>query len=259
MNVLMWKKTSCAFTLVELIVVITILSILSTIAFFSVSQYAREARNSRKIGDIVTITTKIPLEEAKGVNLLAFAANDNATLTGTSIRIAGLPNYDTFSWSYTAGDLNYIALESNTETIQDSVFWVPYKYGATLLAGWLFEIAATIEGETDLDTYVSGNWLPRTSSETRGPRESITDNIFYLSGMTYYETGFEIGDLVWISSGEYTIIDMRNENEIHLDQTITTPGANIFLKRDETRHLIKKWDSNFPINSGSGSLFVPYK
>jgi hypothetical protein len=34
-----------------------------------------------------------------------------------------------------------------------------------------------------------------------------------------------------------------------VDSPITTPGAFLFLKNNESRYLIKKWDSNFPIDT----------
>jgi len=250
-------KKRQGFTLVELIVVITILAILGTVAFISFRGYTKDARNSKKMQQLSSITRKIELEKLNGVSLFAFAANTWATITWWNIHISWYDNYNSFSGSYLAGDLNYSALEAKEDDFIDETFGVPYKFWATSF--WeRFEVAATIEVWTELDSYIVGNWFARRSSEVRWPRDRIEDNIFFLSGATYYELGFQLNDSVGIASGTYRIVDLKNEYEIHLDTDVTTPWANIFLKTDESRHLIKKWDSNFPIDTNRWELFVPY-
>lgn len=249
------------FTLVELIVVITIIAILGTIAFVSLGWYSRDARNVKKSIELSWISRQIALKRVEWVNLLTFASNSGSTLTGTSIRISWHANYTLFSDKYIAGDINSVVLGGKPEAFIDDVFNVSYKIGATTLWNGSYEVAGTIEkwgGE--YDTYVVWDWNPRTSADVRGPRDYIQGNIFYLTGATTYEEiWFKKWDSVWISSGTYTITDLKFWNEIHLNTTITTPGANIFLRFDETRHLIKKWDSNFAIDEWAWNLYVPYK
>lgn len=95
-------------------------------------------------------------------------------------------------------------MKLNANDFKDTVFDEDYKYGATS-AGMRYEIAATIETPTDLDTYVYGNWYERNSLAPRGERQSISGNIFYLSGAQAGELGFYVGDLVGVSSGTYVI------------------------------------------------------
>lgn len=251
-------KKNKAFTLVELIVVITILAILWTIAIVSFNGYSRDARNSKKTRELSSISRQIELERIKGADFLTYAANTGALITGTNIQIAWYDDDTSFPWTYVAWDLNFSALKLNASDFRDTVFDDIYKYGAT--SAWQrYQLAATIETASDLNSYIVWNWYARESSEVRWPREQIIDNVFYLSWAIATELGFYIGDEVRMtSSWTYTITDLI-WNEIHLDTTITTPGSNIFLHRNETRHLIKKWDSNFAIDIDRWERYVPYK
>lgn len=254
------KNTSklSAFTLVELIVVITILAILATIAFISLSGYSRWARNSKTTTQVKNIVRHLEFQRLKGINYLSLASDTSAMLTGSSIHIWGYDSSGAFPGAYVAGDLDFSALKLNpADYVNKSFSGAVYKYWATS-AGARYEIAATIETASDLDTYVTGSWYERNSWNLRGERESIAGNIFYLSGALADDLWFYIGDLVGISTWTYTITDIK-WNEIHMDIPITTPGANIFLKTDETRHLIKKWDSNFAIDVWRWASYVPYR
>lgn len=257
------------FTLVELIVVITILAILGTIAFISLNWYALSARNSKKVRELQSISSEIPVHQVKGVTLLAFVANTGSTITGTNIKIAGYNEYDSFSGSYKAWDINKTAFKWSEAVFTDSVFNEPYKIGVSTIGWynetvpwyWSFELAATLEWNSELDTLIVWNWENRVSAIVRAARDPvllIQDDIFYMTGQTYYETGLKAGDQVWIASGTYTIINFPTDYSIRVDRTVTTPWSNLYLRRNETRHLIKKWDSNFAIDTGSWDTYTPY-
>ncbi len=254
------RNVQKAFTLVELIIVVTIVALLGTIAFFSLGWYSRDARNVKKSVELNAISKQIRFKSIEWINLLLFASNSGSIITGTNIKISWRGDYSLFSDRYTAWDINAVVLGGDPEMFSDKVFDTPYKIGVTTLCGGAYELAATLEGQENiLDTLVIGNWNPRKSSVVRWTRDHIQDNIFYLSWAVYQSLWFKKWDVVWIAAGTYTITKLVNSNEIHLDTTITTPGANIFLNVDETRHLIKKWDSNFPIDIGKWTLYVPYK
>lgn len=252
-----------AFTLVELIVVITILAILGTIAFISLIWFTREARNVARSTDLNLISKQISLEITKWWNILDFINfNSWSTLEGTSISISWYSSYDKISDNYKAWYVNLSALRwLSPESIYDEDFEDYYKIWGTNIGGFLqYELAATIETESGLDTLVVWTWSPRQSDDTRGARESISWNIFYLSGATYTDLGYRIGDLVGISSGTGVIIDLKKWNEIHLDKEIIITGGIIFLEDNETRHLIQKFSSwDTPIDIGRWESFVPYK
>lgn len=249
-----------AFTLVELIVVITILAILWTIWFLSFTWYAREAKISSKKSDINGITRKINLLITQWENALKFAANTWSVVTWNNIQIWWFSSYNDVATKYVAGDIDYLKVWIEEGSVTDEDFWDKYKYGATT-HGWKarFQIAATIETWAGIDTIVSGNWSPRTSADTTSARDKIVWNIFYISGTSYQEAGFMIWDLVQIASGTGIIVDLKNNTEVHLDSPITTPGANIFLDTNESRHLIKNYNSNWPIDIWrTTNDFTPY-
>lgn len=254
------KNFQKGFTLVELIVVITILAILGTIGFISLGGYSRYARNAKKTSDLNAISTQIASQVTRWMSLLTFAANSGSTITGTNIKISWLDDYTLFSDKYIAGDINATVLGLTPWISMDDVYKVPYKFGATTLWDGTYELAATIEeAGSDSDTLVVGTWNPRQSSNVRGTRDYIQNDTFFLTWAMYWDLWFKIGDTVWISTGTYMITNLKGGNEIHLNTAITTPGANIFLKVDESRHLIKKRDSNFPIDTWKWIKYVPYK
>lgn len=249
-------KNTQAFTLVELIVVITILAILWTLWFISFQWYSMDARNSKKKSDISTLSRKIELERIEWWNIYSYIANTGSLITGSWVHIGWYGSSVTFPGTYNAGSIDYAALWVNGTDFKDTKFDDDYRMWVTS-AGLRYEIAATIETAGDLDSYISGTWYERNSWNLRGERAGISGNIFYLSGAQANELGFYLNDLVGVSSGTY-IIEKLVWNEIHLDNPITTPWDNIFLKTDESRHIIKKWDSHFPIDTGRWELYVPY-
>lgn len=252
-------KKENGFTLVELIVVMTILSILGTLWFVSFQWYQLDTRNSKRNYDIKNLSEKIEITFVSGVDFSYMLADTWSTLTSTGVSIAWFSWYTLIPGKYAAGNINYSKIWVLWEDFLDPKFKVPYVMAYSSYLG-AFQIAATTELEGwDYDITSAGTYSPRKSGTgwTRWTRERIIGNKFITTQMDPRELGFIEWDNVWISTWEY-IIKRINRNEITLDRTITTPGENIFLKQNESRYLIKKWDSNFPIDTGLGYKYTPY-
>lgn len=256
-------KTKNAFTLIELIVVITILAILGTIAFMSLQGYSSGARDVKRSSDLNVLMKKIELMRMQWVGLSWFVLDDSSTLNGTTkIRIAWHEWISNLTGSYKAWNINFTLLDEKEESFIDPLFEVPYKIGYTSY-GNQYELAATIEDDGEFNSLVVWSWNPRKSSQnTFQLKESSTTypNQVYLSGITVKETGFRLWDLVRFNSdvsGKYKITSLSGDM-VQVDQTITHTWSSIFLHGDETRSLIKRWDSDNAIDFWKGYKYTPY-
>jgi prepilin-type N-terminal cleavage/methylation domain-containing protein len=249
------------FTLVELIVVITILTILWTISFLSFQGIATDARDAKRSSDLANISQSISIVTEKGVGIMSFVSgtaatiNNSATGTTSRIRISWIEWYDALSGSYLAGDVNYTVLWIKKENFSDPLkLNEAYKIGVTNYNRSFYEIAATVENDGAPDTIVEGTWNPRKSTPNYG---SGVGDTFYLSGKLSLETWLKVRDFIDDFSWSYTITKVST-NMIQVTGGMIT-WSSIFLHGDETRHLIKKWDSVFAIDIWKGTTYTPYK
>ncbi len=154
------KRTTKAFTLVELIVVITILAILGTIAFISLQGYSADARNSKRTSDINNIISAMSIKIAEGGWISSFVTADSATaVSSSSYGWTG----STLNTDYFAGKPNYTALG-----VKQAEFVDPngqdYKIGATLTGDARYELAASLEDAGARKALVKGNYVSRNAA-----------------------------------------------------------------------------------------------
>lgn len=251
-----------AFTLVELIVVISILAILGTIAFVSLQWYSAEARNAKRQSDLTNIVKNISLKRVEWVDLSAFLSDSTSSLSGTTkIRISGHEWAVALDGKYAAGNINYTVLGVKQEDFLDPTFNVGYKMWYTDY-GKRFEVAATIEDDAEYDTLVKGTWSPRNSSDHNYdlavPSDTYSDRVT-LSWVTVQETWFIKWDLVRFNSGATTYeIKKLKWDTIYVTPSIVDVWSSVFLHGDETRSLIKRWDSDNAIDTGKWYKYTPY-
>ena len=254
-------KKRQAFTLVELIVVITILAILGTVAFLSFQGFNLEARNVKRTSDIQNIRSKVEVLTLQATPLSSFVLGSGSTLIwDTKIRIAGYEGYSALSGSYLAWNINPTALEIKQENFLDPIFGESYKIGYDAYSN-TYEVAATIEkGGWEYDSFVDGSWDPRSSSDVSYSKVSHTWDTFYLSWATFPETDLQIWDVVRFTGDTNAtyIITGYFWDRVTVDKTITHSGANVFLHGNETRSLIKRWDSDNAIDFGRWYQYTPY-
>jgi len=247
-------KNTKWFTLVELIIVITILAVLASIAFVSFQGYTRDARNTKRWMELSGLEKKIELTLMQGVSLKNLVKGTGSTIenstigTGSRIRIGWTEWYNALSGSYVWGDINTDILGVDEEDFKDSIANVSYKIAVTT-HGQRYELAATIETDFWGDSLVRGTYNPRKSSTTRGnldgSRISTSSPYLYFSGITFWETGLLVGDVVKVADDEnleniYTIISADN-NKILLDRNLIETWQNVYLRWNETRNLVKAW------------------
>lgn len=268
-------KNHRAFTLVELIVVITILAILGTISFIQIQSFGGSARNSKRSTDLSSINQAISLKMINGINIKSFVNGTGASINNANtgvvsgsaagLRISGIETYAALSGSYVAGNVNYTLLGLKPESFQDPK-WTSesYRIGATDYNNQ-YEIAATNELDSgDLDILTTGTWNPRTGGS---PSYSGTlgTNTFTLSGITLPETMLRIGDMVQFTAGatedyRFKITSFSWQDTITVDRDVTLwyKGSTVWLYGVETKHLIKKCDSNWSIDTSKGPKYIPY-
>lgn len=267
------NKNKKWFTLVELIVVITILVILGTISFLSFQSVTSDARDGKRTSDLANISQAIWLNTVKWVPIKSFVTGTASTInlistgaTSTFIRIAWIEWYNALSGVYVAGDVNYTLLGMKKEDASDPVRTdIVYKIGVTDYNKDFYELAATIENGWNPDAIVAWTWSPRISTLSKYSGDQVWDT-FYLSwGVTVAATNLRPQDMVRFNSSSWATDIFRivrmNGNAIQLDRdTSTSLGSTIFLHRDETAHLIRRWKTNFnTIRVGDGPDYTPYK
>lgn len=256
----MIHKKYTAFTLVELIVVITILAILGTLGYLSFVGYQLDARNSKRASDIKTLHTQIEILRVKGESFENMLFETGSTVIGGSISLWGFTGSINVPGTYLAWDINYTNIKVPKEDFLDPKFNVPYKmwFSSHLQT---YQLAATVETPGwEYDIITSWSYAPRLWSvwnQARVERSWISGNTFYTTWVDAKSVGLLVWDQVWVSSWTYVITNIK-ANKVTVDTPITTPWQFLFLKTNESRYLIKKWDSDFPIDKGRGYRFVPY-
>jgi prepilin-type N-terminal cleavage/methylation domain-containing protein len=129
------KKTSLAFTLVELIVVITILAILGTIAFISLQGYSQNAKNSKTSSDIRTLISAIETASTESNNFNITDLVTDSWSHGTAVSVWSFWSWvNIASGSYSVGRINFPFIRQWETDFQDSE-WNDY------IAALIYEIA----------------------------------------------------------------------------------------------------------------------
>lgn len=235
------RNTKKAFTLVELIVVITILAILGTIAFISLQGYSAEARNAKRTSDLSSVASSLSVKLTNGMSVLSAVVDNVNKLDDTVLSIGWWTGTTVTTSQYKAGVANYTALDMKQSEFQDPSNNANYIIGATILAGWVYQLAATVESDGSNVALVTWMYNNRTAAAITG---SITtsSNKFVLP---ITETGkFKSKDKVTISDS----IGSRNITSISSDGTTITfdwnasatsnTGATITLNATESTGLI---------------------
>lgn len=196
------RNTKQAFTLVELIVVITILAILGTIAFISLQGYSADARNSKRTSDLGNFQSAMSLKQVEWVPLLSFINSQvaNTVTTSATVNLAGNTSA-LASTVYTAGTPNYTVLNVVAKDFKDPKSDKEYKIGATTLAGWVFQAAATLEVDWAPKSVVVGTYAPRNNSAVTWTPDS-TSTTFTLSDAN--ANRFKVNDKVNLTGGTAT-------------------------------------------------------
>lgn len=251
-------KNKNAFTLVELIVTISILAILATLWALSFLWYQVDARNTKRGTDLKNLHSKIETSLLQWLDLNKTLSETGSTLSGVNISFWGFLWSTNLPWKYAAWEIDYGAIGVVRDEFLDPKFNVPYVlWYSTFLKK--YQLAATVENQAgEYDIISSWNYGARKSNVVRANRSSISWNIFYAVEWDLKTLWFKVWDNVWISAtGEY-IIKRISWSKAYLDRTVTTPWATMFLKNNESRYIIKKWDSNFPIDTKRGYKYTPY-
>lgn len=248
-------KINKAFTLPELIVVITILWTLATIWFVSYQWHSSNARDTSRMSDISNIVKQLELIKTKWEDIFAFVDNSNSTIQD-NISISGYTWSTDLLWKYIAGDANLINLELAWGWFKDPLTWDMYKVWVTSF--WRrYEVATSLEKDSEYWIFTAWTWLPRTSLETEIENDKIIGKIFYMSGSTKNDILLEVSDLVTVSGSTYQIKKIQLDR-ITLDKNIFPIWAKITLSSDESIHLIKNWNTDFPIEDEKWNDFSPY-
>lgn len=248
------RNTKSAFTLVELIVVITILAILGTIAFISLQGYSADARNSKRTTDLSNIASSLNIKVTTGMDILAVAANTGSNVTSASIA-GGVTLSDS---NYKAGTVNYTALDMKQTEFQDPSDDSNYVAGATSLAGGVFQIAATMEGDNGDEAKINGTYNPRTATaisitSASGSTQATLDSTTSIGT-------FKAGDLVdWDNT---TGLEIRKISADWMTITFTAAtdddNTTLELSASETAGLIAdQTTATAPVVDG-GSTYLPY-
>ncbi len=259
------KKWGKWFTLVELLVIVSIVAILGTIGFLSYTWYTIQTRNVKRSSDLHSIINNIEISFIDSVSLFSMLDNTWSTLTSTAswdnIQISWR-RYPDLNGYYEAWDINYRILWLEKDKFLDPSTNKSYKLWVTSL-WYRYEIGATLEKSDWWDSLIMWNRKPRTSLWARWEWTGILWNRYYLVSWNSAEsTWLKQRDIVnigtWATSLDYVIIGLK-WNKVYLDQEINQWGDNIYLQYDETRHLIKRWDSNWAIDIWKGNIYTPYE
>lgn len=254
------------FTLVELLVIISILSILSAIWFLAYSWYTTQARNGKRTSDLNTIMKNIEISFLDGVSFFSMLENTWSTITtdGVNIQISWRRFWSGLINLYQAWDIKYRKLSLKKDNLLDPITNESYKLWVTKL-WYRYELAATLEDKNGWDSLVMWSWKPRTSSWTRWQGLATLWNTYYLLSWTTVDSNLlKERDIVriwsWATawSTDYTIIGLK-WNKVYFDKEITQWWDNVYLKHDETRHLIRRWWADWAISVWSWSTHTPYE
>ncbi|MCP4522806.1 MAG: prepilin-type N-terminal cleavage/methylation domain-containing protein [Candidatus Gracilibacteria bacterium] len=249
-----------AFTFVELIVVVVIISILSLLGFVSYQRYTEDARDGKRKSSVAQIAKVIELKLTNGATLFNMVADSNSTIAD-NIQISGYTGSQIDNDDYISGNIKTALFDIKEDTLKDPLTDHLYQIGVTKY-GNRYEVAAGLELRGKYGITTAGTWNPRKSSTARVERESIDGSSFYMSGVTRTDISLKRGDLVQIGDGTtlntpYKIIKIGRKS-IVVDRVISPTGQFLFLDNDETRHLVKKHDSDFAIDD-KGAKYTPYK
>lgn len=256
----MKKYLKKGFTLVELVIVIIIIWILSTISFVSYKQYTSDARDSKRVSDVNSLVKQIELAKTQGADIFTIIMNTSSTIQN-NIQISGYTGSWELGINYLSWDPDFTWLNVEEDLYIDPLTWDNYKIGVTSF--WeRYEVASSIENQWEASIYAAWTWVPRTSENARASRKKIVWKVYYMSGVTKNSISLEVDDIVRIWTWTITTYTIKRIqlDKIVLDRVIDPSNnwENLFLNNDETRHLIKKWDSDYAIEEDLGSSYGPY-
>lgn len=250
------------FTLVELIVVISILAILGTIAFLSFGWYSASARDAKRSQNLDDIAKAMTIGQANGNSIISYAKTGNASLSNYT-------GVDWLAWTgnaifddatkYVGWDINTTALGLKATDYVDPSSNDPYKIWVTTLAGWAFELAATMEAVNNTKTTrIVGNFRSRTIADSTATITAWT----WTTSVTISTAGIgklkvsDTVDAAWVTT---TISNISADGtKLTLAGNAGTTGTDIKLVLKEVDSLIKDSATDASIKDWSTTLF-PYK
>lgn len=255
----MKNNNNKAFTLVELIVVIIVLSILSTLWFISYSSYSGEARDAKRKSDIGNLTKQLELRIIDGEELFLFVLDDTSTIWSNIDISWHQTTAELWSNDYKAWNADFVYLELVGESFTDPSTWDSYKVWVTSYEN-RYEVAASIEQNWDFSSYVDGTWLARTSLETQVELSKTIKDTVYLSGSTKSDLILYAWDMVTIDENPANVYEIKRtfNTKVQFDRPLVLTWSTMELFRDESKHIIKNWNSDESIQIWSGSLYTPY-
>jgi len=253
------------FTLVELIVVITILVILGTIAFINLWGMSGVARDSQRTSDLSQISQTIMTMQAKNgtsyvtmVNTSVGTGNllPNLSLWGQTGAVANYAN------TYSAWDLGYTMLGLDSGKFSDPLKGYAYKMGATSLAGWAYQIAATLEDAKN--ALVVWTYVPRNTLATKSAPAALTSTGTATAQILTVSNNFgnlRLNDIITWSgiTGTWKVIVVSSDlTKVTFTATgsATGTGGTYVLANDEIAWLIYGTGVTWPVVQWSAS--VPY-
>lgn len=235
------KRTTKAFTLVELIVVITILAILGTIAFISLQGYSADARNSKRTSDVNNIISAMSIKMAEGGWLSSFVTATDGTNWGLNLSSTG-----SYGWTWAAFWTNYFGWVPNYTAlgVKAAEFQDPngqdYKIGATTTADGRYELAASLEEAGARKALVKGNYVPRTTAQT-ATVATISGKVVTISAAdtNKFKTG-DIVDITWgVAPVEAQILSVARDGvTLTFAANVATDLTTVALNASETSGLI---------------------
>lgn len=257
------RNTKNAFTLVELIVVITILAILGTIAFISLQWYSADARNSKRTSDIWNIQSSISLKMVEWVPLMSFISDDSKSLTW--VNLGWNVWVTTNSGTYIAWIPNYTVLNVVPKDFKDPKSDQDYAIGATQFAGWVFQVAATMEQDRTETARVNWTFNSRNDESYSG---SLNGTVFTLNDD--HANRFKVNDSITITYSGWTenvdtVVQKVSRDGVTLTLAAsigTDSDAEAWLVNSESEGLINGVDedgvvTNIPVEDNSTNS-LPY-